>query len=206
MPEILYHDDHIVIVDKPAELLSVPGRGEEKQDCVWRRVQQTFPTARIVHRLDFSTSGLMVLALTAESHRTLNRAFQERLTEKYYEAVIYGQPETDQGEINEPLRCDWENRPLQIIDYEHGKNAHTLWRILKTEPQGCRVELKPITGRSHQLRVHMQFLGCPIMGDRFYATPDALAASPRLLLHAKYLAFPHPDSGETVQFESPVPF
>lgn len=206
MPKILYHDDHIVIVDKPAELLSVPGRGEEKQDCVWRRVQQTFPTARIVHRLDFSTSGLMVLALTADSHRTLNRAFQERLTEKYYEAVIFGHPETDQGEVTEPLRCDWENRPLQIIDYEHGKNAHTLWHILNTEPQGCRVELKPITGRSHQLRVHMQFLGCPIMGDRFYATPDALAASPRLLLHAKFLAFPHPASGEMVQFESPVPF
>lgn len=213
MPELIYSDDQIIIVNKPAELLSVPGRGEHKQDCVARRVQDQFPTARIVHRLDFATSGLMVLALTADSHRAMNRAFQERKTAKRYQAIIAGTPTEASGEIFEPLRCDWENRPLQIVDHEQGKSAHTRWEAMGEERFGenqdqiaTRVALTPITGRSHQLRVHMQWLGHAILGDRFYASADVEALSPRLLLHAEYLAFEHPETGAWVEFNSPVPF
>ncbi|WP_370280952.1 RluA family pseudouridine synthase [Pontibacterium sp.] len=206
MPEILYADDQLVVVNKPADLLSVPGRGEDKQDCVWRRVQQAHPTARIVHRLDYATSGLMVLALNADSHRYLSNEFQQRRTEKSYQAVVFGDLEGDRGEVQEPLRCDWENRPLQIVDYEHGKQAHTRWKMLQKEAKGTRVQLYPITGRSHQLRVHMQFLGHPIVGDRFYAPEEAQALSPRLLLHAEELGFSHPETGDWMDFHAPVPF
>lgn len=206
MPEILYADDQVIIVNKPADLLSVPGRGEHKQDCVWRRVQQTHPTARIVHRLDYATSGLMVLALDADSHRYMNKEFQQRRTAKSYQAIVFGNLVEESGEVKEPLRCDWENRPLQIIDYEHGKQAHTRWEKLEHGPLGTRVKLHPITGRSHQLRVHMQFLGHPIVGDRFYAPEEAVALSPRLLLHAETLGFNHPETDEWVEFHAPVPF
>ncbi|MCO4757297.1 MAG: RluA family pseudouridine synthase [Oceanospirillaceae bacterium] len=206
MPEIIFSDDQLVIVNKPADLLSVPGRGEDKQDCVWRRVQQSFPTARIVHRLDYATSGLMVLALNADSHRRLSTEFQERRTQKSYQAIVYGTLKEETGEVTEPLRCDWDNRPLQIVDYEYGKNAHTRWKKLRDEPNGTRVQLTPITGRSHQLRVHMQFLGHPIIGDRFYASDDAQALSHRLLLHAEQLGFNHPETGDWQDFTAPVPF
>lgn len=206
MPEIIFADDQLVVVNKPADLLSVPGRGEDKQDCVCRRVQRSFPTARIVHRLDYATSGLMVLALNANSHRLLSTEFQERRTQKSYQAIVYGTLKEETGEVTEPLRCDWENRPLQIVDYEYGKNAHTRWKKLSEEPHGSRVLLTPITGRSHQLRVHMQFLGHPIVGDRFYASTDAQALSPRLLLHAEQLGFNHPVTGDWQDFSAPVPF
>ncbi|WP_415896374.1 pseudouridine synthase [Neptuniibacter sp. QD72_48] len=206
MIEIIYSDDSLVIANKPYDMLSVPGRGEDKQDCLWRRVQEQFPTARVVHRLDYATSGLMVLALTLEAQRHLSRSFQERLTSKRYQAIICGEPSETAGEVKLPLRCDWENRPLQIVDFEQGKSAHTQWEQLSKESLGTRVALKPITGRSHQLRVHMQAMGHPIVGDRFYATEEGIAASERLLLHAEYLAFPHPDTDEQVEFFAPCPF
>jgi len=210
MIEIIYHDSALVIANKPADMLSVPGRGEDKQDCLWRRVQEQFPTARVVHRLDYATSGLMVLALSLEAQRHLSRSFQERLTSKRYQAIISGQPDEQSGSVELPLRCDWENRPLQIVDFEQGKSAHTQWSQTGPEIVGgreaTRVTLIPITGRSHQLRVHMQALGHPIMGDRFYANEADQAASDRLLLHAEYLAFPHPDSNEQVEFFAPCPF
>lgn len=206
MIDIIYADDSFVIADKPWDVLSVPGRGEDKQDCLWRRVQQQFPTARIVHRLDYATSGVMVLALTLEAQRALSRSFQERETAKRYQAIIDGRPDSDQGEVNLPLRCDWENRPLQIVDHEQGKQALTHWRVLDSDNTNTRIELTPITGRSHQLRVHMQALGHPIVGDRFYAGEAAKARSERLLLHAEQLAFPHPDSEEWMEFTIPCPF
>lgn len=206
MPEIIFSDAHLVVINKPAELLSVPGRGEDKQDCVWRRVQQHFPTARIVHRLDFATSGLMVLALDAESHRRLSAEFQQRRTSKSYQALVHGTLTPANGEVTVPLRCDWERRPLQIVDFEQGKSAHTRWEVIGEASHGSRVRLYPITGRSHQLRVHMQHLGHAIIGDRFYATTEAQALSDRLMLHAEHLGFHHPESGEWVEFHAPTPF
>lgn len=205
-PEILYSDNSLVIANKPWDMLSVPGKGPEKQDCLWRRVQQEFPTARIVHRLDYATSGVMVLALTLEAQRELSKSFQERKTAKRYQAIISGSPELTSGSIELPLRCDWENRPLQIVDFEQGKQALTHWKMTGTTELGTRVELTPVTGRSHQLRVHMQAMGHPIIGDRFYADEKGKAASERLLLHAEYLAFPHPDTQQEVEFTAPCPF
>ncbi|SEQ67988.1 ribosomal large subunit pseudouridine synthase A [Amphritea atlantica] len=204
--DILFADDEIVVVNKAADLLSVPGRGADKQDCLWRRVQQHYPTARIVHRLDYATSGVMVLALSATSHRHLSIQFQERKTDKSYQAIVAGRLAKNSGTVNQPLRCDWENRPLQIIDHQQGKSAQTHWRLIEQLDDASRVELTPITGRSHQLRVHMQFLGHPILGDRFYATPRQIERSERLLLHAHSLSFSHPVSGEPLSFSSPMPF
>ncbi|PIE24273.1 MAG: RNA pseudouridine synthase [Neptuniibacter caesariensis] len=206
MIEILYSDEHIVVANKPADMLSVPGKGKDKQDCLWRRVQQQFPTARIVHRLDYATSGIIILALTLESQRALSRSFQERLTHKRYQAIISGSPKADKGSVELPLRCDWENRPLQIVDHDQGKHALTHWERIATEPLGTRVRLIPVTGRSHQLRVHMQALGHPIIGDRFYAHEEDIKASERLLLHAEYLSLPQAVSGEELEFYCPCPF
>lgn len=206
MVDIIYSDSSFVIANKPWDLLSVPGRGEDKQDCLWRRVQAEFPTARVVHRLDYATSGLMVLALTLEAQRDISRSFQERKTEKLYQAIISGKPSEKQGSVDLPLICDWENRPLQIVDHEHGKNALTHWKVTGEDSKGTRVELTPVTGRSHQLRVHMQAMGHPIIGDRFYADDDSKALSDRLLLHAERLSFPHPETGEVAEFTVPCPF
>ncbi|WP_417222694.1 RluA family pseudouridine synthase [Amphritea sp.] len=203
---ILFADDAIVVVNKAADVLSVPGRGEHKQDCIWRRVQLRFPTARIVHRLDYATSGIMVLGLTAESHRHLSIQFQDRLTEKNYQAIIAGRLEPESGTVDQPLRCDWDNRPLQMIDPEQGKSAQTHWQVMQHLDNATRVKLTPITGRSHQLRVHMQYLGHPILGDRFYAQPEQLARAERLLLHAQALSFTHPSSQEPLSFSTPCPF
>lgn len=202
---IHYADDAVVLVNKPSGLLSVPGRGEDKQDCVVRRVQQTFPTARIVHRLDCATSGLMVLALTADGHRELSRQFHDREIEKAYVALVYGTVEADEGQVRLPLMSDWPNRPKQKIS-EDGKPAHTDYKVLSRERDHTRVLLTPVTGRTHQLRVHMLSLGHPILGDRLYAEGDALAASGRLMLHAWQLGFMHPESGESLFFEPESPF
>lgn len=206
MIDIIHADDSLVIANKPWDLLSVPGRGADKQDCLWRRVQLAHPTARIVHRLDYATSGLMVLALTLESQRALSRSFQERETHKEYQAIISGRPNGTSGSVELPLRCDWENRPLQIIDHEQGKKALTHWHLIGENELGSRIRLIPVTGRSHQLRVHMQAMGHPIIGDRFYAQPHEVEASPRLLLHAELLEFPHPVTGKTCSFKAPCPF
>jgi tRNA pseudouridine32 synthase/23S rRNA pseudouridine746 synthase len=206
MIDVIYHDDQLLVANKPHDLLSVPGRGPDNQDCLLHRLQPRFPTARIVHRLDCATSGVMVLALDANSHRELSRQFQQRETQKRYIAIIAGIPEQPEGSVELPLRCDWDNRPRQIVDHEQGKAALTHYRVLEQLDRSTRVELTPITGRSHQLRVHMQVLGHPILGDRFYADAEALARSPRLLLHALQLGFSHPQTGAPMAFEAPCPF
>lgn len=206
MIEVLYQDESILVAIKPADLLSVPGRGPENQDCLLHRLQPRFPTARIVHRLDCATSGLMVLALDADSHRELSRQFHDRETQKRYIAQVDGRVLEPEGQVELPLRCDWPNRPKQMVDHEQGKAALTQYRVIETHPDRTRVELIPITGRSHQLRVHMQALGHPILGDRFYATPSALAKANRLQLHAEQLGIHHPVSGNSMLFTAPCPF
>ncbi|HVZ29742.1 MAG TPA: RluA family pseudouridine synthase [Asticcacaulis sp.] len=203
---ILYADDHMLVADKPAGLLSVPGRGEANQDCLIRRVQADYPDALIVHRLDMATSGLLVLARGPEAHRALSRAFADRQVAKTYVAVVAGEVAADEGEIDLPLITDWPNRPRQMVDHTTGKPSLTRYRVLARGEGTSRVELQPVTGRSHQLRVHMLSLGHPILGDVFYASPDIAAASPRLLLHAERLEIPHPETGETMRFHAPAPF
>ncbi|MFW1678224.1 pseudouridine synthase [Pontibacter sp. JAM-7] len=204
--EVLYQDHDLIAINKPADLLSVPGRGPDKQDCAWRRVQQQFPTARVVHRLDYATSGILLFALHLDAQRGLNQAFQQRLTDKHYIAEVSGQLQADEGSVDLPLRCDWENRPLQIVDFEQGKQALTHWRKLNDTAEGSRVRLHPITGRSHQLRVHMLALGHPIIGDRFYGHERCKAAADRLLLHAEALQLPHPITGKPLQLFTASPF
>ncbi len=205
--DYVYNDKEILIVEKPANMLSVPGNTPEKQDCLIHRVQKEFSDARIVHRLDFSTSGLMVIAKNAESHRTLSLQFQNRETEKGYIAKVYGNPAKDFGVINLPLRCDWERRPRQIVDFKQGKEAQTLWKILERYEECCRVALTPITGRTHQLRVHMQVLGYPILGDELYAHQNAFHMVDRLNLHATKLIITHPTEKRRLTFLSAmIPF
>ena len=207
MIPVLYADEHIVVINKPYDLLSVPGKGPDKQDCLWFRVQQQgFPTARIVHRLDYATSGLMVLALTASAHALISKQFQQRDVSKRYHAIISGIPTEDNGIIDQPLRCDWERRPLQMVDHEQGKQAITRWEVIERLSNATRVHLFPKTGRSHQLRVHMLWMGHPIAGDRFYADEAALSLSDRLMLHAEELAFTHPASSEPLHFVELAPF
>jgi len=205
-PEILYRDEVIVVVNKPTMLLAVPGRGADKQDSVVSRLAVHYPGIREVHRLDWETSGVMLLARTPEAHRELSRQFREREVTKRYVAMVYGELAEKVGEIALPLRCDWPNRPRQMVDPEQGKPSLTRWRLLTVEAKSSRVELTPVTGRSHQLRVHMMALGHPILGDRLYASAEALAQAKRLLLHAKQLSFHHPLSGNPLIIESPVPF
>ena len=200
--EYVYSDEHIIIVDKPANMLSVPGRTPDKQDCLIHRVQKRFPEARIVHRLDFSTSGLMVIALNRESHRILSRQFENRDTGKTYVAKVYGQPGQTSGVLNLPLRCDWERRPLQIVDHKLGKKALTHWKIIERFENSCLVELSPTTGRTHQLRVHMQAMGHPILGDELYAHEAAHSMADRLNLHAKELIINHPVENNRLSFSS----
>ncbi len=200
--EYVYSDEHIIIVDKPANMLSVPGRTPDKQDCLIHRVQKQFPDARIVHRLDFSTSGLMVIAQTRESHRILSRQFENRETEKTYVAKVYGQPGQPSGVLDLPLRCDWERRPLQIVDDQLGKKALTHWRIIERFENSCLVELSPTTGRTHQLRVHMQSMGHPILGDELYAHEAAYSMADCLNLHAKKLIINHPAENSRMAFSS----
>lgn len=205
---ILYQDEEIMVVNKPAELLSVPGKGAELHDSVISRVQWEFPIAETVHRLDMSTSGILVIALTKDAERELKRQFRERETSKRYIADVWGIMPEDEGIINLPLICDWPNRPKQMVCYERGKEAITEYRVLLRDEKHhfTRVELTPITGRSHQLRVHLLSLGHVILGDRFYAHPEALIARDRLALHASELGFTHPKSGEFMQFKVPCDF
>lgn len=197
---IHYADEDLVIANKPSGLLSVPGRGPERHECLLSHLQITYPEIKIVHRLDMDTSGLMVLALTADVHRALSRQFQERETSKTYQAICAGMPSVQQGTINLPMRCDWERRPLQMIDFKQGKSAQTHWKVLLQSHNQFLVELTPITGRSHQLRLHMKSLGHPILGDNLYADEIALSMSPRLLLHATSLSFTHPVTRQWLEF------
>jgi tRNA pseudouridine32 synthase/23S rRNA pseudouridine746 synthase len=209
--EPVYVDDALLVFDKPSGLLAVPGRGADKQDCLAARVQARYPDALIVHRLDMATSGLMVMARGAAAQRALSKAFAAREVTKRYIAVVAGRLEAAQetwGVIDLPIIVDWPNRPLRIVDYEAGKPSLTRWRVLGHDDSGAttRVELEPVTGRSHQLRVHLRELGHPILGDALYAPPAVQALSGRLLLHAWSLGFVHPLTGEALAFESPAPF
>ncbi|WP_372604725.1 RluA family pseudouridine synthase [Actibacterium sp.] len=203
--DILHHDHAILIANKPAGLLSVPGRGAHLADCLISRIQTVFPEALLVHRLDRDTSGVMVFALTPDAQRQLGRQFEERKVKKVYVARVWGRLEPKTGTVDLPLIVDWPNRPKQIVDHENGKPAITDWRVLRYEPETTRVRLMPQTGRSHQLRVHMQALGHPILGDPFYATGAARAA-PRLMLHAESLRIRHPDGGIGMTFSAKAPF
>ncbi len=204
---VLYQDAHIMVVNKPGGLLSVPGRLEEHRDSVMTRIQRDIPQAESVHRLDMATSGILVVALNKAAERELKRQFREREPSKYYVARVWGHPAAEQGVIDLPLICDWPNRPKQMVSHELGKSAQTEYQVLEYEANNCaRVLLKPITGRSHQLRVHMLALGHPILGDRFYAHEQALALAARLQLHAESLTITHPAFGNSMTFRQPADF
>jgi tRNA pseudouridine32 synthase/23S rRNA pseudouridine746 synthase len=203
--DIVYQDDALLILNKPSGLLSVPGKAPEHQDSLQLRVQRVFPTARTVHRLDMATSGLLVMALTLEAQRELNWQFERRQTKKHYIAKLDGQLMAQAGAVDLPLICDWPNRPKQMVCFQRGKPAQTLFTSLGFDGTATRVRLTPVTGRSHQLRVHMQWLGHPICGDKFYGTaPDN--KTERLQLHAELLALRHPDTGQWLEFSAPAPF
>ena len=204
--KVHYRDDDILVVDKPTLLLSVPGRGPEKQDCLMSRLVAEYGEVLAVHRLDWETSGLMVVARNKAAHRELSHQFQQREVEKGYTAVVHGEVEQRNGEVDLPLICDWPNRPRQKVDHEQGKPSLTRWELLEKGGGKSRLRLRPVTGRSHQLRVHMLSMGHPILGDPLYAEGEALAMAERLLLHASQLSFRHPCSGEWMGFESIVPF
>jgi len=203
---IVYQDDHVIVAVKPNGLLSVPGRAPEHKDCLISRIQQDRPEALTVHRLDCETSGLVVLACNKESQRELSRQFHDRETQKRYIAIVDGLVSDDEGKIDVPLMKDWPNRPKQKIDYEQGKSAQTLYKVLSHTNSETRIELIPITGRTHQLRVHMLSLGHPILGDSLYGTEQCLEKSPRMLLHALELGFNHPSTGEWYVYQYPAEF
>jgi tRNA pseudouridine32 synthase/23S rRNA pseudouridine746 synthase len=204
--DIVYQDNDLVLLNKPSGLLSVPGKALEHADCLQARVQRVFPSATVVHRLDMATSGLMLMALNKPAHRHISKQFELRQTHKTYQAIVFDIVKEDSGEITLPLICDWPNRPKQMVDFERGKKAFTKWQVLERYHNTTRVELSPVTGRSHQLRVHMLSMQHPIIGDRLYAHTEALALADRLHLHAMTLRFKHPVSEENLHFHSPVPF
>lgn len=205
-PEVLFSDSQLLVCIKEAGLLSVPGRGEDKQDCLVNRLAEYFPTVKTVHRLDMATSGLMIYALNADSHRALSKQFEQRKVSKKYLAELYGAVEPSSGSVDLPLICDWPNRPRQKVCHEQGKSALTHFQIVERRPKTTLVELTPITGRSHQLRVHMQSLGYSIIGDEFYAEGEAFSMTDRLHLHASELKFNHPVSDEPLHFQSKPSF
>ncbi|EPX79738.1 RluA family pseudouridine synthase [Salipiger mucosus] len=202
----ILHDDHeILVVEKPSGLLSVPGKGPELADCLISRLQEAFPTVRLVHRLDRDTSGVMIFGLTPHAQRHLGQQFEARKVKKTYVARVAGRMAERSGTVDLPLIVDWPNRPRQKVDHETGKPAVTDYRVLRAEDDESRVRLHPRTGRSHQLRVHMLELGHPILGDPFYA-PETTATHPRLMLHAEELRLNHPDGNEGVKFRAKAPF
>ncbi len=204
--DILYRDDALLAVNKPAGLLSVPGRHPANKDSLISRLQQQYSEARIVHRLDMATSGLMLIALSKDSHRLLSQQFERREITKHYHAVVAGRVRGNQGIIDLPLACDWPRRPRQHINFGHGKSAQTHYRCLRRNAERSSLLLSPHTGRSHQLRVHCASLGHPILGCEFYADTQARAAAPRLLLHASALRLRHPLSDQPLSFDCPAPF
>lgn len=209
---VLFADEHLLVLDKPAGLLAVPGRGEDKQDCLSARAQTQYPDALIVHRLDMATSGLVIMGRGLEAQRRLSQAFEQRRVHKRYMAVVEGEPQnpaTEEGwaTIDLPLIVDWLARPRSKVDHDIGKPSVTRWRVAAGAaplPGTTRLDLEPVTGRSHQLRVHLQAIGHPIVGDPLYAPPNP--AVDRLLLHACALSIEHPASGAMMRFDSPCPF
>ncbi len=204
--DILYLDKDIVVLNKPSGLLSVPGRQAHMKDSLSLRVQSRFPAATVVHRLDMDTSGVMVMALNKEAHRHISKQFEKRATEKSYVAHLYGIVEQDAGEIDLPLILDWPNRPLHIVDHENGKAALTRWEVLDRAKDYTRVAFYPVTGRTHQLRVHATSMGHPILGDSLYAHDKALKMADRLLLHARLLTLTHPYNKEPMTFTTEADF
>ena len=219
--DIIFQDEDIVVLNKSSGLLSVPGRLPEHQDCLQNRVQRVLPTATVVHRLDMATSGIIIMALNKPAHVFISRQFEQRKTKKSYIARVFGHVKEHEGSVDLPLICDWPNRPKQKVDHENGKQSLTHYQVLSyselnsgdgisesgsPENVSTLVELTPITGRSHQLRVHMLALGHPILGDRLYAHGQALTVSPRLQLHARNLSLAHPVTGELLTFVAPCPF
>lgn len=208
---VIHEDETLLVLDKPSGLLSVPGRGEDKQDCLSARAQARYPDALIVHRLDMATSGLMIFARGLDMQRALNQAFSCRQVKKTYTAVVDGLLACTDDEwqtIDLPIVVDWPNRPLRIIDKVLGKPSQTRWRAVSQDhaAKTTRLELEPITGRSHQLRVHLMAIGHSILGDALYATPLVQAKAQRLQLHACALELMHPLSGEALRFFSKPPF
>jgi tRNA pseudouridine32 synthase/23S rRNA pseudouridine746 synthase len=215
MLPIVHADEHLLVLDKPSGLLAVPGKGPDLQDCLSARVQAVYPGALVVHRLDRDTSGLIVMALSLDAQRALGRQFEARTVEKSYVAVVHGLPSEDRGVINLPMRKDFDHPPRHRIDRVHGRPAQTEWQVVESgddlqegglHDDRSRVELHPITGRSHQLRLHLASIGHPILGDPLYAPAEALAMAPRLLLHAERLTLDHPRTGERVTWRSACPF
>lgn len=205
--DLVYRDDYIAVVNKPSGLLSVPGNQPQYYDSAMSRVKEKYGFCEPAHRLDMATSGILLFALSKAADRELKRQFREREPKKYYQALVWGHVEQDNGVVELPLICDWENRPRQKICFERGKRAVTFYDVLQRYPNNTtRVKLMPITGRSHQLRLHMLALGHPILGDKFYAHPQAKVLSPRLCLHAESLQIQHPITGEAMEFTAPVGF
>ncbi len=202
---VLHEDHEIIVVDKPAGLLSVPGRGAHLADCLMTRVQVAFPQALLVHRLDRDTSGVMIFAQTPHAQRNLSMQFEKRSAKKTYVARAHGHLQPKTGTVDLPLIVDWPNRPRQMVCHETGKPAVTNWQVMKYAAGETRVKLMPGTGRSHQLRVHMQSLGHVILGDPLYAS-GAAADFPRLMLHSLELRINHPESGRGLTFRAKVPF
>ncbi|MEQ1536908.1 MAG: RluA family pseudouridine synthase [Burkholderiaceae bacterium] len=213
--DLIFEDSALLVFNKPSGLLSVPGKGPEKADCLRTRVQEVYPEALTVHRLDMSTSGILLMARSAELHRKLSIAFQDREVKKRYVAVVDGHVQKNQENpsqewqlIDKPIATDWVNRPLQKIDPVEGKPSQTHYKVLSYDEttDTTRLELAPITGRTHQLRVHLQSIAHPILGDHLYASPETMAKSARLMLHASQLTFTHPVTGEVLDLHCEPPF
>jgi len=203
---VLYQDSALLIVDKPHLLLSVPGRHPINKDSLIRRLEPLFPGVAAVHRLDLDTSGLLVVPITRPALSALSRNFQSRTVHKEYRALVWGEVKQDEGQIDIPIIADWHNRPLQKVCFETGKPSLTRYRVLARGKNRTLLQLFPITGRSHQLRIHLREIGHPILGCDMYAHPEALNAAPRLMLHATRIAISHPLTGTTLRAYSPSPF
>jgi tRNA pseudouridine32 synthase/23S rRNA pseudouridine746 synthase len=204
--DIIHEDEDIVVFNKPSGLLSVPGKDPALFDSLQSRALERFPGAGTIHRLDKDTSGIIVMARHKPAHGHIGKQFEYRQTTKLYIARVWGEMAEDEGLIDLPLATDWENKPRQEVNTERGRPAQSRWRVIARENGVTRVALTPITGRTHQLRVHLKEIGHPILGDPFYATGEALAAADRLQLHAAELGFRHPNGGEPVVFRSEPPF
>jgi tRNA pseudouridine32 synthase / 23S rRNA pseudouridine746 synthase len=206
MLPIVFIDERLIALDKPSGMLAVPGLGPENRDNLADRLRQEYPDALVVHRLDRDTSGLIVFARDIESQRHLSRQFQDRQAEKIYIAIVCGSVAADTGRVEPPLKRDFARPPRYRVDSVHGKPATTDWRVLERSVDRTRIELIPLTGRSHQLRVHMQQLGHPILGDKLYASPEALNMAERLMLHAARLTILHPTNGQPLELAAKCPF
>jgi len=204
--DVLHTDGDILVLNKPSGLLSVEGRPETHKDCLISRAKEQFPSATVVHRLDRDTSGVIIMALHIESHRHISKQFETRQTDKTYEARLHGVVQQDRGTVNLPLIVDWPNRPRQKVDHVEGREAITHWEVLDREENATRVAFYPVTGRSHQLRVHALSLGHPILGDTIYGDGEVITGADRLQLHARTLELFHPETGEKLCFTAPIPF